>query len=368
MSKKKLLDVTLRETPTGIYGNSNITTTINCLRKTGVDIIETSYLTGGDNYRPGSTVVNSIEQANQFSNGRDGNLIYSICMNGGSYDLSKIPEIERMGINAIRYVLMEGKFEEEIEDLRIIKRKGYKLFVQHRNIISYTESEIRHIIEVINNIGVDAYSMVDTNGSMYPDDLRKLVDIIMSDLKRNVWLGFHGHNNHMLATSNAEYFLSLTEDWGTVFVDGSVMGSGAGAGNANTELLALYLNKFYNSNYKIKYLYDLIDTVIPDIMQRCTWGYCGEYLVTGENNAMSRHGAYLRANLADNSLNNIDTYIRRMSKKDKHSDSISCWESYASDMKRDSKYKLMLLRIKQFKILLPLKKFYHSIRERKLGK
>lgn len=370
MSTKRILDVTLRETPTFFFGKKNIVKTIEALENAGIEMIECAYLGSKKayTYQEGSTHVNTIEQANTLIPKKKPDILYTICMNGSSYDLHNIPYVSKDGIDAIRYVLMEHRFNDEVEDLKIIKDKGYKLIVQHRNILSYSDEEIIHIIETINEIGADAYSIVDTHGSMYQQDVKRFVNLVIPRLREDIWFGFHGHNNHMLATSNAELFLSLTEGRKDVFVDGSIMGVGIGAGNANTELLALYCNKWENTNYNLKYLYNLMDEIVPDLQNRCKWGYSGEFLITGEHNAMVPHGAYLKENLIDSRLNNINKLINQMPLEYRYKDDVTYWDKYNSFMKQESTVKKIIRQIKKLRILRPIKEIYHKLREVKEGR
>lgn len=370
MSRKRILDVTLRETPTFFYGQQNIKKTLKALENTGIDIIECAYL--GDEsaylYQRGSTHINKIEQANDLILQKNANTLYTVCMNGSSYDLHRLSTATSNGIDAIRYVLMEDRFNDEIDDLKLIKEKGYRLIVQHRNIIAYSQNAILNIIRTINEIGADAYSIVDTHGVMYQQDIEKFVELVSANLNEEIWLGFHGHNNHMLATANSEAFLRLTEQRKDVFVDGSIMGVGIGAGNANTELLALYCNKMWNAKYSIEHLYDFMDTTMPDIKNRCSWGYSGEFLISAEYNAMISHTMYLRNNLLDPTLNHMSQLLNEMPNTFRYNGDIGYWERYAAKMKKDSKLHSLIRLVKKMKILTPMKHLYHVINALLKGK
>lgn len=332
-NRVKLLDCSLRESPTNHIGEKNIQILFDKLSESGIDIIECAFLTNPQYalYEKGGTHVNNIEQANALISNKRPGIIYSVCMNGGEYDLSKLSAADENGIDAIRYVLMEGKIDEEILDMELIIRKGYKLFVQHRNIISYDEEEISKIVEIINMVGAFAYSIVDTHGSMYAQDVKRIVSFIGDYLNDDIWLGFHGHNNHMLANSNAELFLNLTRSRKAVFVDGTIMGAGIGAGNANVELLANYCNKWEGMNYNVDCIYDAIDIVVPDIRKRCEWGYSIPTLITAEYNTVFTHGKHLKHILSNNSSRNINKLIKNMPDEYRIMNNMRCWESYRND-------------------------------------
>ena len=81
---------------------------------------------------------------------------------------------------------------------------------------------------------------------MYEEDLDRIVSVLDRELKENVAIGFHSHNNQQLAFSNAIHFIKILEkSQRTVVVDSSLCGMGRGAGNATTELMVNYLNHKY---------------------------------------------------------------------------------------------------------------------------
>lgn len=86
-------------------------------------------------------------------------------------------------------------------------------------------------------LGADIVYVVDTFGSMTPQDVRTYVQAVKAEIGKPV--GFHGHNTMGLAVPNA---LTAVEE-GVEWVDASLMGVGRGAGNANLEQLALILGQ-----------------------------------------------------------------------------------------------------------------------------
>lgn len=85
--------------------------------------------------------------------------------------------------------------------------------------------------------GVDCVYIVDSAGSMLPEDLKKYYDAIR-DLS-NIKIGFHGHNNLGLAVSNSIYCVELGFD----MIDTSMQGLGRSLGNASTEMTVMALKK-----------------------------------------------------------------------------------------------------------------------------
>jgi len=85
--------------------------------------------------------------------------------------------------------------------------------------------------------GADAVYVTDSAGAMLPKDVSEKI----SSLKRNlkVPIGHHAHNNLGLAVANS----LMAIDAGATYIDGSLSGLGAGAGNTPTEMLIAVLNR-----------------------------------------------------------------------------------------------------------------------------
>lgn len=85
--------------------------------------------------------------------------------------------------------------------------------------------------------GVDCIYIVDSAGGMLPDRVGQCVDALLSIF--DIEVGFHGHNNLMMANANS---LAAVQH-GAKFVDASLMSLGRGAGNAQTEALVAILQR-----------------------------------------------------------------------------------------------------------------------------
>jgi len=85
--------------------------------------------------------------------------------------------------------------------------------------------------------GADIVCLVDSAGSMYPDEVSAYLGAAKSHCE--VALGFHGHDN--LALSMANTLRAIDE--GATLVDASLQGMGRSAGNAITEVLVAILKK-----------------------------------------------------------------------------------------------------------------------------
>jgi len=85
--------------------------------------------------------------------------------------------------------------------------------------------------------GTDIISIVDSAGGMFPDGVREYVRRLRDITDKKI--GFHGHNNLQLAIANSIEAVKA----GASVVDSSLQGMGRSAGNAQTEILVLTLEK-----------------------------------------------------------------------------------------------------------------------------
>ncbi|GAA6736887.1 4-hydroxy-2-oxovalerate aldolase [Thermus oshimai] len=91
---------------------------------------------------------------------------------------------------------------------------------------------------LMESYGADVVYIVDSAGAMLPQDAYARVRALKEALSR-AKVGFHAHNNLGLAMGNTLAALEAGADW----VDATLRGYGAGAGNAPLEVLAAVLDK-----------------------------------------------------------------------------------------------------------------------------
>ncbi len=122
---------------------------------------------------------------------------------------------------------------------------------------------------------VTLLNMVDSFGSMMPDDVEKTISILRQHTACP--LGFHGHNNLQLALINTLTAIKC----GVVSVDGTILGMGRGAGNLNIELLLTCLNR-QGLEVDFNVLGDAISAYMP-LLHQYNWGTMLPYMISGAN-------------------------------------------------------------------------------------
>ena len=91
--------------------------------------------------------------------------------------------------------------------------------------------------------GANIVYLADSNGSLYPEDVRARVSAAVGESP--VPIGFHPHDNLGLAFSNTRAAI----DAGARVVDGSLGGIGKGGGNLRLELITAHCVRTYGAKY-----------------------------------------------------------------------------------------------------------------------
>lgn len=286
----KVLDCTLRDggyVNNWFFGQKNIKRIVNSLNESSVNFIEFGYLDNNGSASPDSTKVSDIDI---FGSHGDGN--YLCMINYGDYDINKLPEKEMTNIAGIRVAFKKKDRLEAIEYCKNIMQKGYKVFIQPMVSLSYSDIEFVDLIERVNELNPFAFYIVDSFGEMNELDLMRFYYLAENNLSKDIYLGFHSHNNLQLAYSNCKNFISKNSTHNLI-VDSSIFGMGRGAGNLNTEIFLDYLNNNLGAHYNINPIIDVIDKVINTIYANHFWGYSVPYYISAKNHCHPNYASFL---------------------------------------------------------------------------
>ncbi len=301
MGKKvELLDCTLRD---GAYivdakfGVPAIKGIIKKLQDANVDIIECGWLKNAPHEKGTSFFHVPKELEAYFSKRRRNDAVYVAMIDWDRYDLRNLPVNDGKSLDAIRVVFPHGKHREGIEVGKQIAQKGYKVFFQAANTLAYSDDELIDLAREMNQVMPVAVSVVDTFGAMYHEDLERIVAVLDKNLNPEIKLGFHSHNNQQLSFALTMHFVELLQSaQRDCIVDSSLCGMGRGAGNATTELVANYLNRYRHGNYDMNQIMDAIDMYMSYFQEKYNWGYSTPYFIAGMYCCHVNNIAYLLKN------------------------------------------------------------------------
>lgn len=116
-------------------------------------------------------------------------------------------------------------------------------------------------VEQVVAYGADIVCVVDSAGGMLPQDVREYVQGARATVPAKV--GFHGHNNLLLAVANSLEAINS----GAHVIDTSMQGMGRSAGNAQTEIMVILLEKMgYKTEVDFYRAMDIGERLVRPIM------------------------------------------------------------------------------------------------------
>ncbi len=290
-----ILDCTLRD---GGYVNDwrfsekSVIDITRCLEESGIDLIEAGYLSEKYPQEKGRTIFSSLQDIEEIVPKHI--LCRVACMiNYGEYAAEHLPDYNGFGIRYLRIAFHQEDMRAALNYCRELCQKGYEVFVQPMSTIDYSEEELTAMLSVANEIGVRAVYIVDSFGFMQPHDVELLLNLYQNNLKKDIAIGFHSHNNLQLSMSNSEVMLNHRDKGREIIIDSSVFGMGRGAGNLCTELLIKHLNEHFDKSYELLPVLEIIDDYLHGIFIRTPWGYSLPYYLASSNKCHPNYATYL---------------------------------------------------------------------------
>jgi 4-hydroxy 2-oxovalerate aldolase len=255
------------------FGIGSIKSIISRLDEAKIDIVEIGFLDNRREYDINRSILPDTDSVKPiFNNLSVKNSEIVAMIDYGTCDIDDISDKKDSPIDGIRVIFKKKSYKDAIDFCARIKDKGYKIFVQPVSITSYTDDEIAELINKANSIHPYGFSIVDTYGLLHKKELYHYFEIFSRDLNKDIVIGYHAHNNFQLAYANAIELMGIDSDRDLI-VDSSLYGMGKGAGNTNTELLAMYLNENFGKNYGMNQLLEAIDVDITKEFSKRYWGY-----------------------------------------------------------------------------------------------
>lgn len=184
-------------------------------------------------------------------------------------------------IDMIRVATYINTIPSAIEMAEQCADLGYETSINIMAVSTASELEIELALELIGQSKVEVIYLVDSYGSLYPEQAQHLATIYLRIAdKYNKKIGIHAHNNQQLAFANTIEVMRM----GVSFLDATMSGFGRGCGNCGMELLLAFLK---NPKYKIMPILHFLETEMNRLKEQgLVWGYDVPYLLTG---ALNQH-------------------------------------------------------------------------------
>lgn len=210
-----------------------------------------------------------------------------------------VPKSESV-IDMVRVACYIHQIPAAIEMIEHFHILGYETTCNIMAISQANSEQVEAALEMLGDSSVDVIYLVDSYGSLYPENAGKLAKqyLEIGD-KYGKAIGFHAHNNQNLAFANTIETMS----YGVSYLDATASGMGRGAGNCAMELLLGFLK---NPKYNLYSLLTFLEKyIIPLKESGVVWGYDVQYMLTGQ---LNRHPREAMAFTADNRQDYCEFY------------------------------------------------------------
>ncbi len=294
MSGTDILDCTLRD---GGYingwrfGEKALRDMYGLLSHTGIQYLEVGFLRNTE-YIPDVNIFSDNAAIANMIAPKNNDICYV-----GMIDVKNMPDLDVLGncredsIDAVRVIFKKDRIEDGYAVCERLLKMGYITMAQVVATDNYTDMEFIRLLQRFNTLDIRALYIVDTFGQMSNYDFMRFVRLADHNLRPEIALGYHAHNNLQQAFGNAVSFteLGLKRD---IIIDACVMGMGRGAGNLNLELFARYLNEKQGVSYDIVPMLQVIDKYLNPIYKENFWGYSLPYYLSAINGCHPDYAKY----------------------------------------------------------------------------
>lgn len=183
---------------------------------------------------------------------------------------------ENSPVDLVRVAAYIHQIPTAIDMIEDAHAKGYETSCNIMAISKSNEKDIMAALQQICESNVDVIYVVDSYGSLYPEQMDALCEQYVSIADNyGKKVGIHAHNNQQLAFANTIEAIRN----GVCYLDATVSSLGRGAGNCPSELLLGFLK---NPKYRIDPILSFIEKeILPLKNSGVKWGYDVPYLLTG---------------------------------------------------------------------------------------
>lgn len=276
----QILDCTIRD---GGYINSwkfdkkLVRESYRALSKSGVDYIEIGYRGTAKHFDKDHYGIWRFcpeETIREVVSNIDGAKL-ALMADYGKIDLEDFCNARDSVVELVRLAVNKDCFKGAFALLERIKAKGYKISLNAMNYDDFSENERNELIAMLKGTPIDYIYVVDSYGSLFPYQIRSIVEPLLSI--PNIKVGFHPHNSLQMAFANSLEAIRC----GVHILDSTIYGMGRAAGNLPTEIIIAFLEKKKKDRYNSTPLLNIIDRYFVSLFNENKWGYQLPYMLSG---------------------------------------------------------------------------------------
>lgn len=259
-----ILDCTIRD---GGYVTKNhwdkevVKKIVSALTSSDIRYIEIGNTLGLGDYRKDSEAL-SDEEYMRLCMPYKGNSLFGMFFIPGIGNRDDLKRFRENGGDFVRISSNATVIETTFEWIGYAKSLGFYVSCNLMKTYAISKYRFAKIAQGVVDSGADCIYIVDSAGGMLPDQVAGYVRAVKEFY--NIRVGFHGHNNLLLANANSLSALQAGAD----FADATLRGIGRGAGNAQLESLIAICQKarLIPNNCNVLELADKAEEVIGNLM------------------------------------------------------------------------------------------------------
>jgi 4-hydroxy 2-oxovalerate aldolase len=141
------------------------------------------------------------------------------------------------GADFVRIGTDVSRSESAWEFIELAASLGFEVFYNFMKSYAAQPFDLLQRALPIVQRGASTVTVVDSAGGMLPNQVSAYIEVLVAGLDARI--GFHGHNNLLLANANS---LAAVQA-GASIIDATLLGMGRGGGNAQTETMLVILEK-----------------------------------------------------------------------------------------------------------------------------
>lgn len=296
MNKINLLDCTLRDggyVNDWCFGKEVMQAVFEKLTDAGVEFIEIGFL---DERRPfdiNRSIQPNTKCYDEIYKGvsKKQSTVFAM-IDYGTCNIDNIGLCKDSFIDGIRIIFKKPNAGKAVEFAKHLMDKGYKVCLQMVSITSYSDFDVLEFVNKVNEISPYAVSIVDTYGLLHTRDVMHYFRLLNKNLKEDIILGYHAHNNFQLAYANT---IEIAQEKVSreLVLDATIYGMGKSAGNTPLELMVMFMNREFGVRYDINPILEAIDLHILKIYSQKYWGYNLQFYLSASNDCHPQYVQYL---------------------------------------------------------------------------
>jgi len=266
MRKIILTDTTLRDGSHSVshqYSLEEMKEIAKGLENAGIDIIELGHGDGltGSTINYGFAAHSDIEYIKAVSSVLKKSKL-AVLLVPGIGTIEDLQEAKEAGAEVVRVATHVTEADVGEQHIKAAKKMG--LFTVGFLMMSHMVNKeiVLQEAKKMESYGADVVYLTDSADAMLPNEVSEKISYLKENL--SIPIGHHAHNNLGVAVANS---LAAYEA-GADYLDGSLLGFGAGAGNTPTEMLVAVLDKIgANINVDLYNIIDAGDDVLAPIIK-----------------------------------------------------------------------------------------------------